>query len=174
VVHKRYGPDGLVHLSNYSPVHCRAEYSIELFDKQHHHLGYGTEASLLVLDFAFNTLNLNNIYSLVYDYNLASGKMLQGLDFKSEGVLENHHYSVQDNTFVSLHTFALSVADFRHSQTLSRLSQKRTFASRHHPIFYPKTRHRYAYHTDTTQCPPFFAVPIPLNFLIFWRNSIAA
>ena len=56
------GPD-------YSPLHQRAEYLVGLFEEQHRHAGYGIEATLLVLDLAFNTYRLNKVYSYVYDYN---------------------------------------------------------------------------------------------------------
>jgi uncharacterized protein (TIGR03032 family) len=123
IVHKRHGAIGLAALNNYSQKHGRAEYLIGLFNNKHCHLGYGIEATLLVLDFAFNHLKLNKIQSFVYDYNPIARQVLLKGDFKPEGIQPNHHYATQE--WVSLYCFGLSVDDFRQSQVLGRLFRNR-------------------------------------------------
>ena len=39
--------------------------------------GYGTEAKMLLLEYAFNTLNLRKVCSIVYDFNERSKKCLK-------------------------------------------------------------------------------------------------
>ncbi len=125
IVHKRHGAIGIAALNDYSQKHGRAEYLIGLFNNKHCHLGYGIEATLLALDFAFNQLKLNKIQSFVYDYNPLARQILLKGDFKPEGIQENHHYAAQEQKWVSLYHFGLSVDDFRQSQVLGRLFRKR-------------------------------------------------
>jgi RimJ/RimL family protein N-acetyltransferase len=54
--------------------------------------GYGTEAKMLVLEYAFNTLNLRKICSFVYDFNLRSKRCLEKCGYRVEGVLKKQHY----------------------------------------------------------------------------------
>ena len=67
IEHKKHGPIGVALLSDYTPVHKRAEYLIGLFDENRRSLGYGAEATLLILDLAFNYYKLHRIYTYVYD-----------------------------------------------------------------------------------------------------------
>lgn len=54
--------------------------------KEHWGKGYGTEAKMILLEYAFNTLNLRKICSLVYDYNPRSKKCLEKCGYRVEGV----------------------------------------------------------------------------------------
>lgn len=54
--------------------------------KEHWSKGYGTEAKMLVLEFAFNTLNLRKICSLVFDFNGRSKRALEKSGYKVEGI----------------------------------------------------------------------------------------
>ncbi len=54
--------------------------------------GYGTEAKMLVLDYAFNTLNLRKICSLVYASNPRSKRCLEKCGYREEGLLKEHVY----------------------------------------------------------------------------------
>jgi len=122
IVHKRHGAIGIVAFNDYSQSHRHAEYSIGLFAEKYCHFGYGIEATLLALELGFNSLNLNKIYSLVYDYNPIVKQILLKGDFKAEGAQENHHAA--EKRLVSLYRFSLVREDFRRSKVLSRLSRK--------------------------------------------------
>jgi len=52
--------------------------------------GYATEASLEILKYGFETLNLNRIYADYMGTNLASGKVLRNIGMKHEGTLRQH------------------------------------------------------------------------------------
>ncbi len=54
--------------------------------------GYGTEAKMIVLEYAFNTLNLRKINSTVYDFNGRSKKCLEKCGYREEGVRKEQHY----------------------------------------------------------------------------------
>ena len=54
--------------------------------------GYGTEASTLLLEYAFNTLNLRKINSSVLTYNVRSKRRLEKCGYKEEGVRKAQIY----------------------------------------------------------------------------------
>lgn len=56
-----------------------------LIDKKFQSKGYGKEASKLLLDFAFNILNLNNIMLYAIDFNEKAVKMYENVGFKIIG-----------------------------------------------------------------------------------------
>jgi RimJ/RimL family protein N-acetyltransferase len=124
IEHKQHGIIGVAALGDYSPLHQRAEYLVGLFEEQHRYAGHGIEATLLVLDLAFNTYNLNKIYSYVYDYNYFSQKNMMHIGFKHEGTLEEHHYSVREDQFVNLYVNGMTVRQFRRNEKIRKLSQR--------------------------------------------------
>jgi len=54
-------------------------------DKKEQGKGYGTEAMKLLLEYGFNTLNLNRLDLKVNDFNLRAIKCYQRLGFVEEG-----------------------------------------------------------------------------------------
>jgi len=61
------------------------EAGIMIGEKEFHNQGYGTEAMELLLEYAFNTVNLNRIELNVYDYNTRAIKLYKKLGFTEEG-----------------------------------------------------------------------------------------
>ena len=61
------------------------EVGIVIGEKQYQNMGYGTEAMELLLEYAFNTVNLNRIELNVYDYNNRAIKLYKKLGFTEEG-----------------------------------------------------------------------------------------
>jgi ribosomal-protein-alanine N-acetyltransferase len=123
IEHKQHGAIGVAAFGDYAPYHKRAEFLIGLFEEQHQSRGYGAEATLLMLDLAFNVYNLNKIYTYVYDYNKKSEKLTERFGFKKEGYLESHHYSIREQGFVDLYINGLTLANFRTHKKLSRISK---------------------------------------------------
>lgn len=54
--------------------------------------GYGTEAKMLLLEFAFNTLNLRKIGSAVYSVNPRSKRCLEKCGYREEGCRKKQHW----------------------------------------------------------------------------------
>jgi RimJ/RimL family protein N-acetyltransferase len=54
--------------------------------------GYGTEATRLLIQHGFHTLNLNRIWLHVYEYNAAAIHIYQKLGFQREGTLRQDTY----------------------------------------------------------------------------------
>lgn len=73
--------------------------------------GYGTEAKMLVLDYAFNTLNLRKICSEVYDFNTRSAAALAKCGYKQDGGPRKAHV-YRNGRYADLHVFAVFKEDF--------------------------------------------------------------
>ncbi|MGB5909954.1 MAG: GNAT family protein [Promethearchaeia archaeon] len=61
--------------------HC----GIFIGDKENQGKEYGTEALRLLVDYGFNTLNLNRIELIVYDFNIRAMKSYKKVGFIEEG-----------------------------------------------------------------------------------------
>ena len=59
--------------------------------------GYGTEATRLVVRYAFEELHLNRVQLHVYEYNLRGLRVYEKVGFRREGVLRQEH--VYDGRF---------------------------------------------------------------------------
>jgi RimJ/RimL family protein N-acetyltransferase len=59
-------------------------------EKQYWGQGYGTEAKLLLLRYAFDTLNLHRVCSKVYDFNSRSLAYAKKCGYVQEGVMRKH------------------------------------------------------------------------------------
>jgi len=69
-----------------------SDFSIYIGDKNFHGQGLGKESLHLLFDYAFNVLNLERIYSHVFDFNQNAIGLYQKLGFKIEGTLRKHHF----------------------------------------------------------------------------------
>ncbi len=58
---------------------------IAIGDRRHWGQGYGSEAALLGLSFAFDELNLHRVTATVFDYNHRSIALMEKLGFRHEG-----------------------------------------------------------------------------------------
>ena len=65
---------------------------IAIFDKGFWNRGIGTEATSLILKYAFEYLNLHKILLEVYEYNERAIRVYEKLGFKREGILRKNHY----------------------------------------------------------------------------------
>ncbi|MFX1495312.1 MAG: GNAT family N-acetyltransferase [Promethearchaeota archaeon] len=83
---------GLVSLLDIDHISKSAEFHIMIGDKKNYDKGYGTEATKLMLNHAFNNLNLNRIYLKVLEDNLRAIKIYDKCGFKKEGVLRSAVY----------------------------------------------------------------------------------
>jgi RimJ/RimL family protein N-acetyltransferase len=54
--------------------------------------GYGSEALMVMLEYAFNTLNLHKVSAEVYDFNLRSKRCLEKCGLVVEGIQKEHRY----------------------------------------------------------------------------------
>jgi len=80
---------GAIGLSSISPRHSRSDIGWWV-GRDYWNRGYCTEAARALLDYAFGTLGLNRVYSSHYARNPASGRVMQKLGMKPEGVKRRH------------------------------------------------------------------------------------
>lgn len=73
-----------------------AIFYITILDPAYWSKGYGSEATQLMVDYAFNTLNLNRIQLHVCAENLPAIKIYQRVGFQKEGVLRQAMYRKGD------------------------------------------------------------------------------
>jgi len=64
-----------------------ASFGIAIGDKAEWGKGYGTEATRLMVQHAFETLNLNRVWLHTYEYNTRGLKTYEKIGFRKEGVL---------------------------------------------------------------------------------------
>ncbi len=124
IIHKQHGAIGIAILTEYAAIHKRAQFMIGLFETEHRSIGYGTEATLLVLDLAFNAYGLHKIFSYVYAYNEFSHKNMLKFGFEHEGILKDHHFLIEEEKFINLYVNAMTETRFRNYEKISRYSRR--------------------------------------------------
>ncbi len=66
---------------------------IVIGEKEYLDKGYGTEAMQLLIEYGFNTLNLNRIELIVYDFNVRAIKSYKKVGFREEGRRRQANYT---------------------------------------------------------------------------------
>jgi RimJ/RimL family protein N-acetyltransferase len=69
-----------------------ASFGILIGEKTEWGKGYGTEATFLMVRYAFETLNLNRVWLHVYEYNPKAIRTYEKVGFRREGVLRQDCY----------------------------------------------------------------------------------
>jgi ribosomal-protein-alanine N-acetyltransferase len=69
-----------------------AEMGLSLGDRSAWGQGFGTEATRMMLDYGFGTLNLHRIWLLVYASNAPAIRVYEKAGFRKEGVLREHYF----------------------------------------------------------------------------------
>lgn len=82
-------PLGLVNLTSISWINRSAEFSIFIGEKQCQGKGAGHSASKLMLEYAFNELNLERVYLYALEDNKRAIELYKKLGFIQEGCLIN-------------------------------------------------------------------------------------
>jgi diamine N-acetyltransferase len=81
---------GMIGLSHIDLLHRRAEYGVAIGEPQGRLQGFATEASRLLLDYAFGVLRLHRVYLHVLVGNEPALRLYRRLGFEREGVLRDH------------------------------------------------------------------------------------
>lgn len=84
---------GTIGLSNIDHFNQRAELGTLIGNNNYWGKGFATKASLIVLNYAFNNMNLNKIYCQILDSNTGSIKKNEKVGFKIEGRLKDHAFN---------------------------------------------------------------------------------
>jgi len=83
---------GNISLSEIDYINRNGRYAIFIEEKQYRDKGYGRFATEIILDYAFNYLNLHKIYLKTSATNESAIKMYEKMGFIEEGVLREHEY----------------------------------------------------------------------------------
>lgn len=83
---------GTIGLSRIDPTHRRAEYGVLIGEPGARGKGLASEASRLLLDYAFRTLGLVRVYLHVFADNAAAVRLYERVGFLREGLLRRHVY----------------------------------------------------------------------------------
>ena len=86
-------PIGVTGLHPVDLRHRHAGFGINIGAKDEWGKGYGTEAAALMVDLAFDTLNLHRVWLHVFAYNKAGLRAYEKVGFQREGVLRQSHFA---------------------------------------------------------------------------------
>ena len=104
-------PVGLIGLNNMN-LHSRsAEYWIYIGDTPNRRKGFGSDATFLLLEFAFNSLGLHRVYLQVMEDNLPALNLYRKLGFCEEGVAREHIFI--RGGFMNMVQFSMLEKEFR-------------------------------------------------------------
>lgn len=67
--------------------------------------GYATETVRLLLNFAFEALNLLRVYANIYEYNIGSMKVLEKVDFEKEAVIKSS--VIKEGKIIDEHLYSI-------------------------------------------------------------------
>ncbi len=70
----------------------RAGFGISIGEKEEWGKGYGTEVTRLMVQYAFETLNLHRVWLHVYEYNQRGLRTYEKVGFQKEGILRQDTY----------------------------------------------------------------------------------
>lgn len=117
-------PIGFASLSAIDFSLSQAELLIGIIDKKHIKPGTGLEASLLVMDYAFNKEKLKSLVSFVYADNSSAQKSTLALGFSNETLLQDHLLVKATRKRLSVFRNRINVDQFRSSKRLAKLSER--------------------------------------------------
>jgi RimJ/RimL family protein N-acetyltransferase len=110
---------GNVGLGNIDYISRNAQLSIFIYDDKYRTQGYGTEATKLILDFAFNRLNMHKIYLRTSPHFKNAIAMYEKIGFVKEGVLRQHYFD--NGKYTDKLMFSILQEEFL-SQKLAKLN----------------------------------------------------
>ena len=95
VIHKNtndfLGQSGLMILDTNGKEYLEIGY---IFKKKHWHKGYATEAALGCKKYAFETLNVKNVYASIRDNNMPSIKVAEKIGMKIIEKINKHYFNM--------------------------------------------------------------------------------
>ncbi|MBL6784925.1 MAG: GNAT family N-acetyltransferase [Rickettsiales bacterium] len=96
---------GAIGYNDWNRYNNRAEISYDL-SKAYWRMGIMTKAMKVVLDYGFNTMNINRIQASTLEVNKPSWKLLKSCGFVHEGTL--NHYRFHDGKYYDIEMYGLT------------------------------------------------------------------
>jgi len=105
-------PIGLIGLLNIDLIKKRAEYYICIGDINFKGKGVAYKASNILLDYAFKTLCLNEVYLYTEKDNIPAQKLFEKLGFKKVKLLEKNLF--YNNRYIDRYYYSLNMRNFNY------------------------------------------------------------
>jgi len=113
IIHELFSDQvGMSSLYNIDNRNRNAEFGRFVIDKEFRGKGYGKEALILTLDYAFKHLNLNRVYLDTFEYNEKVINLYKKIGFKQEGLKLQHIY--KNGKYNNLVCMSLLKEDYNH------------------------------------------------------------
>jgi RimJ/RimL family protein N-acetyltransferase len=122
--HNSLKPIGLASLVDIQIAHRRAELLVGIPNKEDRQQASAVIATLLILDFAFNQIELHKLTSLVIASNTHSQKSTESIGFMQEGLRQQHLRDPKSRMWLDCYENGLVVKNFRESAVIARLSKR--------------------------------------------------
>ena len=103
-------PCGTIGLLSIDNKNSKAEYYIAMGETSMKGKGIATQASKLILDYAFNILNLNRVYLFTETKNITAQKLFEKIGFIKEGQLKND--IISHGQFVNRFIYGMCKRDY--------------------------------------------------------------
>lgn len=103
-------PVGMTAFYRIDYVSRAAIFFLSIYDSAKWQMGYGSEATRLMVDYAFNCLNLNRIQLHVASENPKAVSVYERCGFKMEGTLREAMY--HNNRYVDFYVMSILRSDF--------------------------------------------------------------
>ena len=104
---------GVSGLHQVDPIGRKAQLGLLIGSSVHWGKGYGTEATRLMLDYAFRTLNLHKVGLQVFSNNPAGRRVYEKAGFRLEGTLREDYFV--EGTYVDVHCMGLLRSEWSRS-----------------------------------------------------------
>ncbi len=115
---------GIASLADYQAAHNRAELLVGINDPKYRNNGLGIEATLLILEYAFQQISLHKVVIFVYSFNQIAQDTSLHLGFQQEGFLRDHYFNHREGHFIGLYQNSFLASDFYKNTKISRWSKR--------------------------------------------------
>lgn len=103
-------PVGLIGLLSIDKKNFKAEYYVMIGDRNYLGIGVASRASILLLKYAFENLNLNKIYLYTEEKNIGAQRSFERIGFHKEGLLIDDLF--YNNQFINRFYYSITKQDF--------------------------------------------------------------
>jgi len=109
---------GIINLNAIDLPNRNAELQIMIGKRHMIYSASSIEAELLILDYAYNRLEMHRIYSRVVEYSSESERLLKEAGFRKEGIFRKYYF--QNGRYWDVYLYGLLKSEFQVSPEISK------------------------------------------------------